>query len=308
MSEADRNRDGHEEAWLLGQPSLGDYLDLVKDKVVGGATADPAALIDEWRAANEYYQELEDRELGIADRAECRDLDPALATLADEVKSAPWYRGTFDRLPTHFAMVELDRLIVSQTWITRNFVDSVKSRLGPTPDAESVFRLCLPPEHPSAPVQMQRVGSRRYVFRSDSLDFRFHEALLLRPDQIQDHRSIGPIAGVVGLAVGFGSNFLNVIRAENRMLLHNGYHRACALRELGVTHAPAIVQTVTCPDELEIAAKRRVAEDPDFYFRSARPPLLKDFADPRIRKVLPVHKQVRMIEVNFEVREFLVPD
>jgi hypothetical protein len=108
--------------------------------------------------------------------------------------------------------------------------------------------------------------------------------------------------------VGFGSNFLNVIRVGKRLLLHDGYHRACALRRLGITHAPCIIQSVTHPDELDIVAKRRVAEDPEFYFHTARPPLLKDFFDPKIGKVLPVHKLVRMIEVSVEVRDYLVPE
>jgi hypothetical protein len=98
-----------------------------------------------------------------------------------------------------------------------------------------------------------------------------------------------------------------VIRVEKRLLLHNGYHRACALRAMGITHAPCIVQTVTRPDELDLTAKAAVTEDPAFYFGTARPPVLKDFFDPKIRKKLPVHKQVRMIEVNFEVRDYLVP-
>jgi hypothetical protein len=53
-------------------------------------------------------------------------------------------------------------------------------------------------------------------------------------------------------------------------------------------------------------AKRRVAEDPEFYFHTARPPL--DFFDPKIRKVLPVYKLVRMIEVGYEVSDCVVPE
>jgi hypothetical protein len=303
----DENNPAHEEIWLLGQPPLQRYLDFVGNMVVGGAAANRAALTDEWRIANDYYHELEEREAGIADQAECRDLDPSLAPLAEEVMADPRYRNTFDSLPTRFGMVELDRLVVFQTHVTCQFIESLKSQLGPAPDPETLFRFCLPPVHPEAPVRIRQVGSRRYAFWSESTDFRFHEPVLLRPDQLRDYQSFGPIAGVVGLVVGFGSNFLNVIRADDRMLLHNGYHRACALRALGITHAPCIIQTVTRRDELQITAKKEVADDPGFYFKAARPPLLKDFFDPKIRKVLPVHKTLKMIEVNFEVRDFEVP-
>src|SRR6266511_1031753 len=60
-----------DEVWLLGQPPLSDYLDFVRRWVIGGAREYRAALIDEWRAANDYYHELEQAEAGIADRVEC---------------------------------------------------------------------------------------------------------------------------------------------------------------------------------------------------------------------------------------------
>jgi hypothetical protein len=108
--------------------------------------------------------------------------------------------------------------------------------------------------------------------------------------------------------VGYGSNFLNVIQSDGRLLLHNGYHRAYALRELGVTHAPCIMQTATRRDELNLVASRSVLEDPAFYLKAARPPLLKDFFDPRLRKVLRVPKILRVVELSFEAKEFEIVD
>jgi hypothetical protein len=90
--------------------------------------------------------------------------------------------------------------------------------------------------------------------------------------------------------------------------LNNGYHRACALLELGVTHAPCVVQTVTRRDELDITAKPIVARDPGYFFNGKRPPLLKDFADPHICKTFPIRKVSRIIEVQIEVREYFACD
>jgi hypothetical protein len=298
----------YEEIWLLGQPPLSRYLEFVDDAVVDSANADRIALIAEWRAANDYYQELEHSEAGIANQVECREIDPSLAALVEQVKTHPWYHHTFNHLPTTFGMVELDRLIVCQKHVMGNFVDSIGTRLGPTPDPAALFRVCLPLGTPAAPVQIRRVGSRRYVFRCESTDFRFHEPALLRADQAPGYESFGMIAGIVGLVVGFGSNFLNVIRVGKRLLLNNGYHRACALRAQGITHAPCAIQTATRSDEVGLVSRQEVTDDPEFYFESARPPLLKDYFDPRIRKVLPVHKRVRQIEVNFDVKNYLVPE
>ena len=296
------------EVWLLGLPSLGDYLEFVKTRVIDGSATDPANLASEWLAANRYYQELEDVETGIADLAERRPLDPALADLAAEVKADPYFRQTFDTFPTTIELVELDRLIVFQKSVTWDFVEQLTSRIDRNPRPEELFRFCLPVGERANPVQIRQAGSRRYIFRSESTDLCFQGNALFRPEQIRDHASFGPVAGVVGVVVGFGSNFLNVIRADNRMLLHNGYHRACALRSIGITHAPAIMQTVTGGDELAVAARETVSRNPDFYFRSARPPLLKDFFDPKIRKVLVTPRLLRVIEVVTEVRDYLMPE
>jgi len=72
INKAEQESTSYEEVWLLGQPPLHTYLDFVKDMVIGGETLDPKALTDEWRVANDYYHELEEREAGIADEAYLR--------------------------------------------------------------------------------------------------------------------------------------------------------------------------------------------------------------------------------------------
>ncbi len=300
----------HEEIWLLGQPLLRNYLDFVQESVVGGAQMNRVALTDEWRAANDYYEILAKTEAGIADDVECAALDSKLQHLAENVMSDARYRHTFDSLPTRFGMVELDKLVIYQIHVTGSFLHTLRQRLRPNPDLASLFHFCLPLETPDAPIRIERVGSKRFVFRSDSTDFRFQESLLLQPDQVCGYENYGSLAGVAGVAVGFGSNFLNVIQDDDsqRLLLHNGYHRACALRAAGITHAPCIIQTVTRRDELDISADPEVAKSPGYYFNAPRPPLLKDYFDPKIRKVLPIKKMIRMVEVNFDVKEFWLPE
>ncbi len=305
-------RHGHggilDEILLLGQPPLRKYLRFVRNKVVDGADLDRRALVDEWCRANDYYQELEESETGICDEIEVLDLDPALAPLAAEVAADPRYRKVFDSVPTGFAMVELDKLVLFQTHVMQQGADRLRARLGADPDPESLFRFCQPPTDRQAPVKIRRVGAERYVFTSESTDFRPLKPALLRPDQIRDHESSGQISGVVGLVIGYGSNFLTAVRQgeDGRVVLHTGYHRAYAMRALGITHAPCIVRTLTRNDEIGLAAAGKISEDPDFYFASARPPMLKDFFDPKVRKIHQVYKMLKTIEVEFKVREYYV--
>jgi hypothetical protein len=299
-----------QEMWLLGQAPLRKYLDFIDDMALDADRARRPQNVREWSAAALYYEELKQREAGVADHPASPGLDPVLAPLVAEVMASPRYTRTFDLLPAHIAMVDLAHLVVCQNHVTRSFVDRLKVRLGPRPDPASLFRFCLPLEQRPAPVQIRAVGEERYSFRSESTDFRFHEPVLLDPAQMNGYASFGPVAGVLGLVVGFSSNFLNAVCDDDsgRLLLHNGYHRACALLELGVTHAPCVVQTVTSRDELDLVAKSIVSENPGHFFNAPRPPLLKDFLDPRIRKIVPIKKMSRVIEVSFEVRDYFVED
>lgn len=295
-----------EEIWLLGQPSLGRYLDFVAEAVIDGARIPQRRLADEWRAANDYYAELEEREAGAADAVDWRALDPELQPLAAAVEADPRFGHTFPTLPVTFGMVELDRLVVYQPRVTGTFVERVARRLGPAPDPRAIFHACHPLEAEPPPLEIETTDDDRFLFTSQSHDLRFHEARLFRPAELPGYRSFGAIGGIVGLVVGFGGNFLNVIRSDDRLLLNNGYHRAVALRRLGVTHAPCVIQTVTRRDELALVGPQQAIDDPAFYFRAARPPLLKDFFDPRIAKRLPARPRRKVVEITYEVRRTYV--
>lgn len=288
--------------WLLGQPHLEEYLSFVKDRVVGGDQVAPRILVDEWRAANEIYYELEQVESGDADRMKTKPISKNLDALAAEVRTHPYYQKTFDSLPTVIEMVELDRLVVWQSHVANHFANVRGEALGAKATPEELFRFCLPLDADAPPVQVKQVGSDRFQFISPSTDLRAHDAMLLDSAQLSTIESYGPVAAAMRLVVGFSANFLSGIRSDNRILLHNGYHRAYAMRALGITHAPCVVQTVTRKDELSLLADTRVTSDPGFYFKAARPPMLRDFFNPALRKLLWVRPIDTVVEVQFSMK------
>jgi hypothetical protein len=129
----------------------------------------------------------------------------------------------------------------------------------------------------------------------------------MQSSHIKDYPPPGNLRGIVGLAVGFGSNFLNAIYAEKRLILNNGSHRSYALRELGISRVPCIVQHVSSRDELTALACTAVTDSPNFYLQEPRPMMLKDYFEPRLRKVMPVHRRLRQIRVKFDVDEAFIP-
>lgn len=293
---------------LLGQPHLTDYIDFVREKTVDGAHADVRALADEWRAANDHYYALEQSEAGLADRVRTRRLPPRMAALADAFRATKRFAAAFDALPATIALVELGRLVACQQSIALDHAEALARRLPAQPTPEALFGFCHPENGSSAPVETLRLDRDRFLFTSDSADFRPHETMLLRPDQLSGVPGHDPVAAVVGFAVGFGSNVMHAIRVDGRLILHNGYHRAHALIARGIRYAPCVIQEATRRDELKLVGADAVVEAPEFYCRAARPPLLKDFFDPKIAKVLEVRRMRRVIEVRLDVREHQIVD
>lgn len=294
-----------ENLYLIGRPTLKRFLRFVRSQAVN--SPGEGTLTDEWQAANNVVRALEKEEAGLADNAPIGKLGPEYEPLLIEFLKDPLVHNGFNTVPTEVAIVELDRLVVYQHHIDLTFVRELKSKLGPAPSKEQIFRTCLPYDHPQPPVKWSRVRHDNYVFMSPSNDLRFLSTMKLESNHIKDYPPPGNLVGVVGIAVGFGSNFMNALYTEKRLILNNGSHRAYALREMGVTHVPCIVQHVSSRDELDVVASTHVADAPDFYLKHARPSMLRDYFNPKLRKVMPVHRRLRQITVKFEVEENYVP-
>lgn len=291
--------------YLMGRPSLKGFLRYVRNHV-----ANPPAdglLADEWNAARKVISTLEHTEAGAADRAPITKLGPEYEPLLTRLLRDPLIRHGFNTVPTEIALIDLDRLVVHQKHVDLAYVERLVRTLPPAPTREELFRICLPFDHPQPPVQWSRVQGDKFVFISPSNDLRFLGVMPLDPENLADYPPPGDLVGVVGIAVGFGSNFVNVICAEGRMILRNGYHRAYALRRLGLSQVPCIIQHAATRAELEVIGSSELRRDPDLYLKHPRPPMLRDYFHPQLHKVMSVNRRHRVVTVTFAVEETGVP-
>lgn len=265
------------------------------------------AWTDDWRKAYERLQDLKAFEAAEADDVAVRPVSGELTHLVDQAWADPVFKRSFSAVPVEIGMVELDRLVVWQTLVSTVHTQRLRDQLGPKPDPEKVFRFCLPFDRPVPEHRWAKTGDESFAFTSASTDLRFLEAVVLRPDQLRDYQPFGPVAGIVGLVVGYGSNYLNVLAAEGRMVLNNGNHRAYALRSLGVTHVPCVVQKVGSRDELNYVASGGVRRHPDFYLTAARPPVMKDFFDPLFTRKVMVGTTAKQVRVSYSAEDTYVP-
>ena len=296
-----------ETLYLTGRPTLKRFVRFVRQEAI--RPENDATLIAEWQAAKELLRKLKREEAGCADNPVTTPVpvDAQYEPLLAEFLKDPLVQNGFNTVPTEVAFVELDSLVVYQKHIDLAFVRELKKTLGPAPTDEEIFRACLPYDHPHPPAKWSRVTDTSYTFISPSCDMRFLKAMPLQARHIKGYPHPGAVVGVVGLAVGFGSNFLNALRFENRLILNNGSHRAFTLRDMGFTHVPCVVQHVSTRDELDVVAASAIRHDPDIYFKHPRPSMLKDYFNPQLRKVMPAHRRVRQITVKFQVEETYIP-
>ena len=170
----------------------------------------------------------------------------------------------------------------------------------PLADAD-LAAVCLPLTAGDASFKVAHQGGERFVFVSDTHDTRFLGAQLVNPADIKGLQVHGHAQAVLALSVGFTTNVLNVVRYGPRVVLNNGYHRALALRELGVTHAPCLIQVCAHWEDVGLAGSSEMYDNGPVYFSAARPPLLRDFANPQLTRSFAARRLTREIRLTYEV-------
>ena len=66
-------------------------------------------------------------------------------------------------------------------------------------------------------------------------------------------------------------------------------------------------QQVSRREEFEVVGAQVVRQNYDLYLTNPRPPMLKDYFDPDLRKVIPVPRKRRMVKVSFGVETTDIP-
>jgi hypothetical protein len=171
-----------------------------------------------------------------------------------------------------------------------------------------VFEFALPLDgrYDVAPAGGQ-TAPNGWTFTSPSADFRVLGQQLVDPRAVAGLSVPGRPTAIVAVAVGYGSNVLSAIRTNGRLILNNGSHRAYALRAAGHQRVPCLIQNVTRPEELQVIASSDLAQRPDLYLTSPRPPLLKDYFDERLHIKMQAPRVGRQIQVAVQTQPTELP-
>lgn len=301
-----RSTPATEERLLLGPQHLQEALDFAES--LDGLSNPPGRghLAERWRKAAAEYERLAQTQAGAADGADIRPLPKAMARHLDRLVSLPGVQRTFDTVPVAFGMVELDKLVISQYSMTQAVVDRIVEQHPLPLSAKRLAELCLPLTPPAADFRLAGRSGREFTFVANAHDMRFLDAQVLDPVEVRQADVMGHPQAIVALSIGFSANLLNGVRYNGRVAINNGHHRALALRQMGFTHAPCLIQPCTSLDDLGQAATREINDNVDLYFHAPRPPLLRDFDNPRLTLTLKAPRMQRVVTVRVDVQRRLM--
>jgi len=233
---------------------------------------------------------------------------------AKNANERAWYDGrrksriqTFMHLPFSFALVEIDKLVAPQRSVNLDYVERLQVAFRDKTSLSELISICLSPVREMPPIQHLEVANNTHMFSSPNTDLRFLGAFFkkLRPEDLQFAELGGIPAAAIITFIGYGGAPVNVFRWENRLVLNNGFHRLFALRSLGVTSVPVVVQHV---QNIQLEFPSIVGGLPREYLLGvARPVLMKDFFEDGFCVTLNAKRRVRGISVQAAVGQFDVP-
>ncbi|MCW2065531.1 UNVERIFIED_ORG: hypothetical protein M2420_000869 [Stenotrophomonas maltophilia] len=268
---------------------------------------DEAALVADWKTARVEVLRLRQEEANDADAIAVHALPEDLMPLADQAMRQPSLHRMTSVLPRTWQMVDIDRLVIFQECINLRHIDQLAATMPASPAAHDVMQLvarCGEHAHPQVRFT-QSDGS--YTFASTSNDLRFLDVATINPASITGYEPFGVASHAVVIYLGFSDNLISATRFGSRVILTNGSHRLYLLRKLGFRYAPCLVTDASDSDLSEVLLPAPIKQDRAFYLSSPRPPLFRDYVDPRLTCVVPVTRKHYALRAKLDLQRITFP-
>ncbi len=289
---------------LFGWLPQATVAEFVERQCVESELARTAHILQQWAKAHEAFNAKQPR---VFESISITPIEAAFEERVSAIVADPRFRHTFTQLPTEFRMVEIDKLIACQTTVILDYVDRLVAELPKKPTLGDLIEICLSLEKTVPTVTEMRLGENAIIYSSENTDLRFLGAIpkpLVEVDLQASSTGGIPIRGLL-LLFGYGGSPINVIEVGKRVFLNNGFHRAVALRRLGVTHMPVVVQKVRNP----------ALEFPDVYQGAPKQylltfdvlPVMADYFNPEMTIELKAKARRRGVKVVWGTEAIDVP-
>jgi hypothetical protein len=256
-----------------------------------------------WARAAEVFQGVVAAEAGVPDTITTRPIAVGSESFLAELQENPGFLNSFSNYPLSFEEVEIDKLVASQRSVHIDWVDHLCTSFRP----DDLLNFCLHPGQDTTALNIGRTAQNAFTASSENPQLR-HLGVYDQPYQAElmgaHHPGAQPVHAVV-ILLGYGNSTVNVYRVGRRLILNNGFHRLYALRKLGFTYVPAVIQQITHP-QLELP--QVIAELPrEYLVETPRPALMRDFFDDRLTCEIHQRSFLKSLQVVFGVTENYVP-
>lgn len=285
---------------LIGIPPFGDFLQFLRNRSSPGEVGSDATLVREWRAASARIQQMQEEEGAWSTSARVAPLPEEVECLARLHTQDPEVQHALGALPFRWALVDLAQLIVDQRSIDLSYVEQLGASLPRSAPDEQIFRFAAGHTPPPPDVQVTRLSDGMYAFTSVSSDLRLLEIALVdsRSQRLAGVPSAGFPTHWLTLAIGFSVNCICALRIQERLILINGTHRAGALHQQGLTQIPCLIRDVGNEDDLDLIGLSSLKPPIRHYLQCRRPPLIRDFWDPQLRKLIQAAPARRLLHIQ----------
>lgn len=263
-------------------------------------------IMEAWAGLQPRVQELQVREAGEPDKIRVTPMPAEHQAVVDAYTQDPLFKRAFASLPAGLALVEVDKLVAHQRMVNLDYVERLSAKIGTAPQMEDLLRTCISPHRELDPIQHLELAPDVHVFSSPNSDMRFLGASVKREFEPDDVQYVGGVPAIAVQAfIGYGAAPASAMVVGARLVLWNGFHRVYALRRLGVTEIPLVLQQVSNP-QLELPAQ--IGQLPrDYLLNDSRPVLMKDFFEPDFTVTLNVRERIKMITLSVPRNEHEVP-
>jgi hypothetical protein len=301
-----------EQQYLYAFASQGEILHYVRTQATDSDRERLPEIMDEWEKVQSRVTEVLAREAGLAETVSVAPVPEEHVGIVDTYISDPLFRKTFSGLPIRVGVVEVDKLVAGQRMVNLGYVERLTGQYGSSPTFEDLLRICVSPHRDMEAIQHLEVAPNTHVFSSPNSDIRFLGAFVKRhltSEDLELAEAGGLPAAAIVAFVGYGGASVNVFAASvpsgRRLVLNNGFHRVYALRRLGVTHIPVVIQEVR---NAQLEFPPQVAQLPREYLLGApRPSLMKDLFEQEFTVTLRVLDRIKIVSMGIGLNQHEVP-
>jgi len=289
---------------LFGWLPRASVVNYLKTQCIGEETAREAEILKQWELASTAFNTKTPRRF---ETISVSPIQPQYAPKLKAIREDNRFSNTYGQLATDFEVVEIDKLIACQAAVTLDYTQKLTKSFPEDLDSNALIDICLSLDKTVPEVSDIRPNEQTIIYSSENTDFRFLGAIQKPLNEIAlDTSSTGgiPTRGLV-LLFGYGGSPISVLRVGYRNFLNNGFHRVYALRKAGVTHVPAVIQTVHNPALEFPAVYQNIPKD--YLLTAERLPMMEDYFDSRVHIELKVKARRRGIKVIWVAEPIDVP-